>query len=491
MDTTGFLEVQPVDLVKRCISEEICRKFGYGTATDHNGKVVQIAQYRDEHGRVVAQKVRTANKKFSIIGAAKEMGLFGQHLWKPGGRRCVVTEGELDCLSIAAATGGSWPVTSLPNGASSAKKAILKALSWLETFELVVLAFDMDDAGRAAAAECVELFSPGKVAVAELPRKDANEMLVAGEVKELSQLLWQARVYRPDGILSLSDIEQRVMAETEMGYPWWVEGLNKVTYGRRPGELIGIGAGTGVGKTDFLSQQIAFDIQEGLKVGVVYLEQDVGETGKRIAGKLAGKTFHIPGSEWTADDLNSAWGKLRDTDRCVFYDNFGVLAFDVIEPKIRYMATALGCHVVYLDHLTALAAAETNEREALDKIMAALASLAKALRIVLIFVSHLATPEGKPHEEGGRVTIRHFRGSRSIGYWSHFLLGLERDSQAPGSPTTLRVLKDRFTGQANGFTTGLQYDPNTGLQSECELSSEGDHEFKDETKGDGGDELPF
>ena len=42
MDTTDFLEVTPVDLVKRCISGEICRKFGYGTAVDKNGKTVQV-----------------------------------------------------------------------------------------------------------------------------------------------------------------------------------------------------------------------------------------------------------------------------------------------------------------------------------------------------------------------------------------------------------------------------------------------------------------
>jgi twinkle protein len=79
--------------------------------------------------------------------------------------------------------------------------------------------------------------------------------------------------------------------------------------------------------------------------------------------------------------------------------------------------------------------------------MADMAQLAKALNVIIHFVSHLATPDGKPHEEGGRVMIRHFKGSRAIGFWSHFMFGLERDTQAEDDAvktiTTFRVLKDR------------------------------------------------
>jgi twinkle protein len=93
-------------------------------------------------------------------------------------------------------------------------------------------------------------------------------------------------------------------------------------------------------------------------------------------------------------------------------------------------SSALGCKHIYLDHLTALAAGEEDEKQALDKIMAELAGSGAGARPRPHFISHLATPEGKPHEEGGRVTIRHFRGSRSIGFWSHFMFGLERNQQA-------------------------------------------------------------
>jgi twinkle protein len=203
---------------------------------------------------------------------------------------------------------------------------------------------------------------------------------------------------------------------------------------------------------------------------VLYLEQPTVETSKRIAGKLAGKRFHVPDGSWTAEELEAAFSQIEQTGNVAMFDAFGATSWDVIGPMIRYMVTGLGCMHIFLDHLTALAAAEDDERKALEKIMAELAGIAQETGAMLHFVSHLATPEGKPHEEGGRVMIRHFKGSRAIGFWSHFMFGLERDQQAEDidsrSVTTLRCLKDRFTGGATGKTWALQYDEPTGLLTE-------------------------
>ena len=49
----------------------------------HNGQLVQIAVYRDKHGKPVAQKLRNANKQFQIIGDGKNMTLFRVTLCGP------------------------------------------------------------------------------------------------------------------------------------------------------------------------------------------------------------------------------------------------------------------------------------------------------------------------------------------------------------------------------------------------------------------------
>ena len=154
------------------------------------------------------------------------------------------------------------------------------------------------------------------------------------------------------------------------------------------------------------------------------------------------------------------------------YDSFGVCEWDTVKANIEYMHHADGIEIFYIDHLTALATGQgTDERVELERITAAIAMLAKRLNVIITMVSHLATPDGKPHEEGGRVSIRHFKGSRAIGFWCHFMFGLERNQQAEDEAergtTTFRILKDRYTGQSTGLTIPLNYNHETGALYEA------------------------
>ncbi|MCA0324027.1 MAG: toprim domain-containing protein [Proteobacteria bacterium] len=469
-------------LPKRKLTEETCAKFGYSVAT-HKGETVQVANYRDQDGDLVAQKVRTASKDFSTLGDFSEVALFGAHLWSGGGRKIVVTEGEIDCLTVSQAQNNKWPVVSVPNGASAALKAIKRNLSFLEKFEEVIFMFDQDDPGIAAAKECAAILPVGRAKIATLALKDPSELMKAGRQDEIVSAIWNAKEYRPDGLLSFEDVIERIKKPVEMGLPWWDDRLTAATYGRRYKEVYTFGAGTGIGKTDWLTQQIAFDMAQGIRVGLVFLETPVDELGKRIAGKYMGKLFHVPDAEWTQEELDqgSEWliGK-----GCV-YDSFGQTDWDVVKGHIRYMATALDIKVFYLDHLTALADT-TDEKGSLEQIMKELAGLVHELGLILHLVSHLTTPEGKPHEEGGRVMIRHFKGSRSIGFWSNFMFGLERNQQTEDESergvSLFRVLKDRNTGRSTGKTLGLLYSHGDGRLAPHEQFA--DSPFKNETAPD-------
>ncbi|MFN4278322.1 MAG: DnaB-like helicase C-terminal domain-containing protein [Ferrovibrio sp.] len=464
-------------LSKRGINEETCRKWSY-TVGKYKGKSCQIANYRDASGQIVAQKVRFPNKDFLFLGDSDAGGLYGQHLWRDGGKMLVVTEGEIDALTVSQLQGNKWPVVSIPTGSKGAKKAIAKQLEWLLKFDTVVFMFDMDDPGREAAEECAAVLPPGRAKIASLPLKDPNDCLLAGKGKEVIDAIWGAKDFRPDGLVTIADLKDEVLKPVEWGLPWVFETLTKHTYGRRLGECYAVGAGTGIGKTDFLTQQIAYDLDVlNEPVGLFFLEQQPVETGKRIAGKLAKKLFHIPDEGWTTEDLQGAWDRLS-TKKLFLYDHFGAADWEGIRDRIRYLAHAHGVRIFYLDHLTALAAGADgeSEKEALERIMEEIGRLVKELNIILIFVSHLSTPEGKPHEEGGRVMIRHFKGSRSIGFWSHFMFGLERNQQDDDEKmrtiTTFRILKDRYTGRATGEVFYLGYERATGILFETELPEE-------------------
>lgn len=488
-------------LPKRRISQDTCEHFNYQCGM-LSGKPVQIANYYGPNGGpIVAQKIRfppTADgkKDFTILGNMKEAGLYGQHLWRDGGKMVVVTEGEIDTLSVSQMQGNKWPVVSVQNGAQAAKKSLSAQLQWLLKFDTIVLMFDDDEPGRKAVEECAPLFPVGRCKVATVAGfKDANEALQAGEGGKIIDAIWGAKEYRPDGILTFSDIAADMRAPTVVGLPWWDERLTQKTYGRRFGEWYALGAGTGVGKTDWLMQQTEFDMRVlGLKVGLFYLEQPPKRTGLLLANKMKGKRFHVPDGSWTQAELDEAVSELERENRALIYNSagasFGATAWDTIKDRARFMAHHEGVKSFYLDHLTALAAAEDDERKALEKITAELSGLAQELDVMFHVVSHLATPDGTPHEEGGRVMIRHFKGSRAIGFWAHFMFGLERNQQssdpAVRGVTTFRVLKDRNTGDATGEVLYLGYDRDAGRLIERndpppQHDSASKHGFRDES----------
>ena len=460
-------------LPKRAISEKTCRFFDYGIG-DFKGQGVHLAHYRDPETReLVAQKIRTGGKDFPVLKAdGVKLPLFGQHLWRGDRRSLIITEGELDCLSVAQVQDCKYPVVSLSGGAGNAQNDIRRNFEWLCEFDKIVLMFDDDEAGRLASEQCAEILPVGKVFIAVVEGyKDANAALVDGKASAITSAFWNAKPYQPEGIYTLADIEEEVLAPVVIGRPWFLDALTKLTFGRRDGEVHYFGAGTGVGKTDWFTQSIAYDVLElGVPTACIYLEQPPSETGKRIAGKVAGKQFHIPDDSWTQEELKETFDKLKATGKLFLGGNFSSASWDSIKLRIAYMAHSLGVKHFYLDHLTALAD-PTKERESLEIITKELALLAQELGVVFHVISHLATPEGKPHEEGGRVMMRHFKGSRAIGFWAHFAFGLERNPQHEDArmsqQTTLRCLKDRYTGRATGKTITLSYDTNTGLISEC------------------------
>lgn len=461
-------------LKARGITEETCAKFGYRVGKDKHGAPVQAAPYYDGQ-ELVAQKLRYANKDFKFIGEPKRASLFGQQLWRDGGKMVVVTEGEIDCMTVAQLQGLKWPVVSIQNGAQSARKALSQQLEWLEQFETIVLMFDMDEAGQKAVEEAASVFSPGKCKVARLPLKDPNEMLLAGRGSEVIDAIWGAKAYRPDGILSIGDLRSRLNKPVEMGLTWPWQSLTDATYGIRLHEIYTLGAGTGMGKSEVWKEvmtHLAF--HHGMQVGGVFLEETPEHTVRCLAGKMDSRRYHVPDGGWTDAEFEDAITRLDRADHIFLYDHFGYTDYDIIKSRIRYMAVTLGCQYIVLDHITALVSGDRDgdERKQLDFIMTDLASLMRELPCSLFLISHLTTADGVPHEEGGRVQLKHFRGSRAIGQWSNFVFGLERNQQeedeAKRHTSTFRILKDRYTGQATGKTFHLRYDQETGRLLEAD-----------------------
>lgn len=205
-----------------------------------------------------------------------------------------------------------------------------------------------------------------------------------------------------------------------------------------------------------------------MPIGCAFLEEPAAQSAKRIAGKRALKKFHIPDSDYTQDELE---GALRLLDNKLWlYDHNGYKDWDSIKGYFKYLARAMGVRDFILDNLTAVVAQAENEYSELNAIMEEMASLAVELDCRIYYASHLRKPQGKPHEEGGRVQLTEFKGSGAMGNWSNFIFAIERDTQAKDpndrNTSTFRILKDRYTGLSAGTTFELWYDHLTGKYRE-------------------------
>jgi|TARA_R100001530_G_scaffold136363_1_gene116727 twinkle protein len=478
VEQVDFVDGVCEELRKRKIRHETVEKWGYTTGT-FKGKKVQVANYKSA-GRVIAQKLRFPNKDFLFIGDLKNAGLYGQHLWRDGGKMVTVVEGEVDALSLSQALGNKWPVVSIPNGAAGARKALARELEWLEKFDTVVLMFDQDDAGVKAVEDSVPLFSPGKVKVASLPMKDPSEMLMEGREREMVDAIWGAKVHRPDGIIDGKDLWNLISKQEQIeASPYPFASLNSMTQGIRRGEIVTLTAGSGVGKSQVCREIANHLLLMGHKVGYLALEENNRRTALGFVGLYLNKPIHLQNIEVDPEDLKKAFDETLGTGNLFLYDHWGSMEPEHLFSKLRYMVKGLGCEYLILDHISIVISGmdRGDERRLLDFIMTKLRSLVEEVQCGLLLVSHLRRPSGdKGHEDGARTSLSQLRGSHGIAQLSDIVVGCERDQQGENpNLTTVRVLKNRWTGET-GKACKLEYSKETGRMTEVDFDRDSSDE---------------
>lgn len=463
------LQVSVRAVPNRGITAETCEAWGYGWG-EYNGEECHVATYKDERGRVVAQKIRQRGKRFSVLGNGRDMPLYG--IWKfGGGKHLVITEGEIDALSVSQAMENKWPVVSLPNGAQSAERAIASAYEWLDQYERIVLMFDMDTPGQAAAEKVAALLPAGKAAIAVLPAKDANEVLQSEGPGAIIRAFWNAKQWRPDGIRHVKDLESDFLnppAIKGIPYPW--QQWNEVLGLQRLGSLVTLTAGTGIGKSTLLRELLYGTlVTHNEPVGALFLEEDNVETLEGLVSIHLSKNIMLDRSMATQEETKEAFDFIKSKPLYI-YDHFGSSEIDNICDKIRYLVKACGVRWIFLDHLSILVSGlDGDERRTIDMAMTKLRTLVSELKCGMFCVVHLRRPQGdKGHEDGAEVHLGQLRGSHSIAQLSDAVVALNKDAKDPhGTNVSPVCIKNRRNGGRKGPMGTLTYDRETGRLSDC------------------------
>tara|TARA_R110000737_G_scaffold324073_1_gene336934 strand:+ start:191 stop:1852 length:1662 start_codon:yes stop_codon:yes gene_type:complete len=468
-------------LSDRNISKESAEKFGVKVVYDNAG---QLAQHRYPfyiNHELCATKIRyIKDKRFSFEGTIQGSGLFGQQLFKEGGKYLTIVEGECDAMATYELLGSKWAVVSIKRGAASAVNDIKESIEYVESFDNVVICFDKDKAGEDAAKKVAMILKPGKAKIVSLPNgfKDPNDMLNKGRHAEFTRAWWDAQVYTPSGIIRVADKQADFLNRKQtdsVPYPW--DGLNKKLLGLRAGELVTLTGGTGLGKSSVTREIEHWLIkQTNDNVGVIALEEDWKRTVDGILSIEANDKLYIDSirNGYTEQQLTNMFDRVFDTDRVFIHAHFGATDIEEIFAKLRYLIVGCDCKWVVVDHLHMLVSSmlDGDERKAIDGIMTRLRSMVEETGAGIILVSHLRRVEGnKGHEQGVTVSLSHLRGSNSIAQLSDCVIALERNQQSDDDlesrTTNLRVLKSRYTGDV-GNATSLVYNKDTGRLTEYE-----------------------
>lgn len=414
------------------------------------------------------------SKAFSNIGGivGLDLDLFGMETCAKSGKNIVITEGQLDSLSVYQAVKDKYHkinpnIVSLNNGVGSIKD-VASSVGALNGYESVLLCFDMDQPGRDGVAKVAKLLG-SKIKVMELSCKDANECLTKGKSHEIINAIFNPREYVPSDVLTLRDIHSSILEETPQGIPFPWEGLNEITYGIFNRQIISVGAAAGAGKTIFMNQLAAYLMREfKKKIALFSLEETPAYTGKKLIGSLIGRKIHLPGVKVDECDIAAVYEELKNY--LYIYDTQGYLSWEDIKTNIRYLST-LGVEIFIIDPLTAVTAmcSASEANEVLNGMMAELSTLVQSLNITIFLVSHLNNPKtGKMHSEGGKVSGEQFTQSRAMQRWSHLVLGLERNLQSEDdrekNTLIVRVIKNRLVGKTG--TVSLLYDDESGRLEE-------------------------
>ena len=255
---------------ERGISEPAIAAYRVGASKD--GRAVIFPHFRDDV--LVNYKLRDCvEKKRMMTFAGGEPCLWGWQAIPVDARSVVITEGEIDALSVWQC---GMPALSVFSGVSN--------LGWIEVdhdrldrFDDIVLCLDMDEPGQAAARKIAERLGIDRCRIASLPKKDANECLLAGLADEVTDAIAKARHIAPDELRSACDFTDLVI---ECFYPPgdahigvlmpWIKSAGKLAV--RPAELSIWTGINGHGKSQMLGQVILHAMSQGERACIASME---------------------------------------------------------------------------------------------------------------------------------------------------------------------------------------------------------------------------
>lgn len=394
----------------RGIRDDIYKMFGVRHAfSEETGEVTEQYYPCTQEGQLSGYKVREVPKNFYSKGrTGADCDLFMQFKFNRGGKYLLITEGEVDSLSAyqmlkdyATSKNSDFEtaVVSPTTGAGS-KKQIAAQYKFCDSFDNVILCYDMDKAGQEAAEEVIKYLPKGKVKVMQMRLKDANEYLQQGKQREFLSDFYDAKSYVPAGVVGSSSLYNQMLENAvveKVPLPPFMKKFDNMIGSIELGTIGLIAAGSGAAKTTVANELLYFLLfNSPHKVGVVSLELTCAQYGQAMLSRhIENKIALIRDPQEKLRFLQQEKIKAKATE--LFLDENGNDRFmliderdgsvEVLQDKIEELIISCGCKLIILDPLSDIFDSLTIDEQA--KFMKWCKSMIKNYNVSFIMIAHI------------------------------------------------------------------------------------------------------
>lgn len=444
-------------LADRGLSIKVAQELGVASANGEiafpfvsNGQIVRI-KYRNMQDK---KKMRMSSISESEKDKFK-LPFWNAQIW-PTSEYLILTEGELDTIALSQL--GANMVASLPNGASSVQSSFRNHYEYLNQFDLIYLAFDMDAAGEKAVEEAKKLLPPKKFRRIVLPAKDANDWILEDptlELADLEKLMRNATKLCADQIVHFRDLPDSFYEAREKGFPTKFKEIDRLLGGVRSKELTVISGDTGVGKTTFGLNLLCNLISKDYGVWINSWEMDYEHVVRKVAGVILQSRFKV---EAFSSKQRAAFQKWIEEHNVMINPMRSKADIPTLRKQIEMASKLYGVKCVLLDHLDFISdtSSRLKDHERIQEAVSSLHEIAMECDVHIFLISHVNASV----ERSGKAHMGQLKGSSAIKQYADNILMLHNPHQEDLSMKAdnrmiVTLCKNRFFG-AKGEVT-LRY----------------------------------
>lgn len=472
-------------MASRGISKEVCEKYSI-TVNKENDSVLVFPFY-DEMDNLTFIKYRNTafdpekhkNKEWCM--ADTKPILFGMSQCNPENKTLIMTEGQIDSLSVVEA--GYENAVSVPTG-KNGFSWVPYCWDWLQQFETLIIFGDKENDTITLLDEMTTRFN-GLVKHVRLEDykdcKDANDLLRKYGPEQVRQCIDNAIPVEVREIKDILEVKKVNLAALEK-FNTGIQGLNKILGGFYMGQVILLTGERGKGKSTLASQFGTMAVKEGYNTFFYSGELmdwyfrnwiDLQIAGDRFINKIKNSygsfDYSVDGSVYPYIEQ---WygGKIKIYDNNIVQEDEHEDLITTIEKAI----TRYSCRVIFIDNL--MTAMEDDITSDLNRQQTAfvrkLTTMAKRFNVLVFLVAHPKKNQtGKYNFSNDDVA-----GSSNITNLVDVVLRYdvptktEEDDGDARPNRVLQVFKNRLTGKLCIDGIGLFYQESSRRISENKYS---------------------